>query len=134
MPFHTLKYDNADELQEKINEYFEVTTEKKEPYTIAGLAYQLGFASRQSLYDYEKYNDERSYSIKRAILLIESQHEHGLSKQSNSGHIFWLKNRGWTDKQVFETDNRHSFNKDPLKDIRDVLGLDEANEETKDSV
>ena len=61
----------------------------------------LGFASKQSLYDYEK--DERfSYPIKRALTMIECELEKRLENQSVSGIIFALKNMGWTDKTQTE--------------------------------
>jgi hypothetical protein len=102
MPFTEPKYKNAQLLQNAIDEYFNLLKEEKATPTISGLAFALGFVSRQSIYDYEKLEDERSYTIKRAVLRIESYHEEGLSKQSNSGHIFWLKNRDWKDKSEHE--------------------------------
>ena len=90
------KYKTAKELQNKIDEYFN-TDEGKEKPTISGLAYFLGYTSRQALYDMQK--GPLSYTIKANILKIESKHEQGLYGNSNAGHIFWLKNRGWTDTQ-----------------------------------
>lgn len=92
-PKYTVK-----ELQDKIDEYFASNPDKP---TITGLAHFLGFESRQSLYDY-KERDESSYTIKRAVLFIESMHEAKLYEGSATGSIFWLKNRDWKDKQ--ETD------------------------------
>jgi len=92
---HPPKYNSKETLIELIDGYFE--TEKEKP-TISGLAHHLGFISRQSIYDYEK-KKEFTYIIKRAVLKIESIHEKGLHGNSNAGHIFWLKNRGWKDTQ-----------------------------------
>ena len=66
--------------------------------TIAGLAYALGYVSRQSVYDLGK--DERySYILKRAVLYIESLREQNLAlRDKPTGDIFWLKNHGWRDK------------------------------------
>ena len=82
------KYSSETELQDKIDEYFEtqcktipITDENGHPLmtnkgfpvvelnppTIAGLSLYLGFASRQSMYDYLKRNDDFSYIIKKAI-------------------------------------------------------------------
>jgi len=93
------KYKTAEELQKKIDEYFEA----HDKYTISGLAYNLGFDGRQSFYDYEK-KDEFSYTIKRARLRIEMYYEELLTKGGGiSGSIiFALKNFGWTDKQEIE--------------------------------
>jgi len=68
---------------------------------VSGLAYFLGFESRQSLYDYEK-RSEFSYIIKRARLRIESEYEKKLSYKHPVGSIFALKNMGWADKQEID--------------------------------
>lgn len=96
-----LKYKDSEELEIAIQEYFD--NDPKNP-TVTGLAYHLGFASRQSLYDYED-RPNFSYTIKRAVLFIESKHESMLYTNSPTGSIFWLKNRGWKDKT--ETENTH---------------------------
>jgi hypothetical protein len=81
---------SPDQLNALCDEYFS-TNEK---WSIPGLAYHLGFASRQSFYDYEK-REAYSYSIKRSRLLVEQYHvEHGQVID-----IFALKNMGWTDVQ-----------------------------------
>lgn len=68
------------------------------------MALYLGFADRQSLYDYEK---KRGFTciIKRAKLALSEHHEKGLDKDKCTGHIFWLKCNGskdpvneWNDK------------------------------------
>lgn len=76
---------------------------------MSGLAYALGFESRQSLYAYEK--DERfSYSIKRAKLAIEIWYEERMSGNSPTGAIFWLKNHaGYTDKQEISGNDDKPF-------------------------
>ena len=77
---------------------------KQEPPTKSGLALYLGFADRQSLYDYEKKKGFTSI-IKRAKLALSEHHEKGLDKEKCTGHIFWLKCNGakepvneWNDK------------------------------------
>lgn len=105
-------YTTAIELQNKIDEYFNNCPETKAiaisesvinvpVYTISGLAYYLGFESRQSLYDYEN-NEVFSYIIKRAKLRIEMKYEQNLSFQNATGSIFALKNMGWKDKTEHE--------------------------------
>jgi hypothetical protein len=94
------KYDTTEELDEAIQSYFD---EAKMDVTIPGLAYHLGFESRQSIYDY-KENEIFSYSIKRAVLKIESIYAAKLSGQNVTGIIFALKNMGWKDK----TETEHS--------------------------
>jgi hypothetical protein len=90
-------FDNAEELQVEIDEYFAVTPKKEQ--TITGLALFLGFESRQSFYDYE---EKYSYIIKRARLTIEHAYECKLSDGQPTGAIFALKNMGWKDKSEHE--------------------------------
>jgi hypothetical protein len=78
-----------------------------EPPTITGLALYLGFASRQSFYDYEK-DGEFSYVIKRARLRIETEYEKRLMGNNPAGAIFALKNFGWSDKQEIDQKTEHS--------------------------
>jgi len=102
-------YKSPEELQSKINEYFNGGAHKRSivtdaglfeipQVTICGLAYFLGFSSRQSLLDYEK-NIEYSDIIKKAKLRIEMSYEELLLDKSPTGAIFALKNMGWHDKQ-----------------------------------
>ncbi len=80
-------FASPEELQRKIDEFIESCSSKiikddegedqvdlGKPITISGLAYYLGFESRQSFYDYEK-REEFSYTVKRARLFIESSYE-----------------------------------------------------------
>lgn len=107
-----LTFKTPEALQEKIDAYFEscwtdritqttapdgTITESNvryqdRPYTVAGLAVFLGFASRQSLCDYNakpKFLD----IIKKAKLKIEMNVEEKLLDGKNAtGAIFWLKN------------------------------------------
>lgn len=94
-------YSNVNELNAKCDEYFDSLKDESEnskPPTVAGLTLFLGFGHKSSLYDYRD-NTEFSYPIKRALLKIEKYHEEGLSSKSPTGHIFALKNRGWSDTQ-----------------------------------
>jgi hypothetical protein len=118
-------YNDENELQEEIIKYFEQTTENNERPTVTGLALFLGFASKQSLYDYEK-NDKFSYPIKRALTMIECELEKRLENQSVSGIIFALKNMGWTDKVQTE----HSGE---LKQTQIIYQLSSGNEPIKEN-
>lgn len=128
------KYKTPQEMEDKIVEYFKTCEPKlmtytdtdgneqpvmvkgepyykQEPPTKSGLALYLGFADRQSLYDYEK---KKGFSciIKRAKLALSQHHEKGLDKDKCTGHIFWLKCNGakepvneWNDKAEDLPDN-----------------------------
>jgi hypothetical protein len=105
-------FNTPEELQEKIHDYFNGGMKKRtviigkgetaipmeiEVPTISGLAYFLGFESRQSFYDYEK-KEGFTYTIKRARLIIEQEYEEQLQHGNTVGAIFALKNMGWIDK------------------------------------
>lgn len=90
-------FETADALTNAIQAYFDRQVESGLPITISGLAYDLGFISRQSLYDY-KEREEFSYVLKRATFFVESQYENKLSGTTPTGAIFALKNMGWKDK------------------------------------
>jgi hypothetical protein len=96
-------FTSPEEIQIKINEYFELCKTEKEFPNTASLAHYLGFATRQSLYDLQEKEDF-SYTIKRAILRIEGRTVDKAISTSSSGAIFVLKNMGWHDK----TEQEHS--------------------------
>lgn len=86
-------YPEPGKLQADIEEYFAQDGKK----TITGLAYHLGFESRQSFYDYED-RPGFSYIIKRARLKVENGYEENLLGTTPTGSIFALKNMGWKDR------------------------------------
>lgn len=90
-------WEDPEAFANAVEEYF--TTEKQP--TWSGLAYYLGFESRQSLEDYKK-KEGFSYPIKKALLRIEQIYESNLFKQNPAGSIFALKNFGWRDKHEVE--------------------------------
>jgi hypothetical protein len=105
--------DTPEEFEEKTAAYFqELDRENAErategfgprPPTITGLCLFLGFADRQSFYDYAN-EPGFSCAVRKARARIEQHHEERMSGNSPTGSIFWLKNHDWTDKQ--ETDHR----------------------------
>jgi hypothetical protein len=94
------KYKTAEELQKKIDEYFDTLYEGT-PVTITGLILHCGFCSRQSFYRLEE-NETFSYTIKRARLRVTNHYESLLQGNSVAGPIFALKNLGWTDRQEID--------------------------------
>lgn len=122
-----LKYKTVKELQTAINAYLDkcgdepildedgnAVTDKfgnpvfiPNPPTVAGLAKALGFEDRQSIYDY-KGREGFSCAIKDAILSIEEYAEKHLYIGKATGAIFWLKNHGWKDKSIVDT-NVHDY-------------------------
>lgn len=96
------KWNTPEELQADIDRYFEHCSENKIPLTITGLALALD-TTRETLMDYQN-NDEFSYTVKRAKLMIENAYENRLILNGRAGDIFALKNFGWKDKQEIEAD------------------------------
>ena len=125
-----LMYKTKEELQEKIDAYFEVckgrvlTDDDGIPYrdkngipifievrppTITGLALALGFASRQALLNYEG-REEFNDTITRAKSRVECYAEERLfDKDGANGAKFNLANnfKGWKEKQ--EIDGKIGF-------------------------
>ncbi len=119
-------YATAEELENKIKEYIDVCSDidNPKPLTYTGLAYFLGFASRQSIWEYSKRKDDLSLPIKRAMLRIEQSYEESLHGTSPAGSIFALKNRGWSDKTEIEHTGKPE--KPVIVSIADIMGTDEA--------
>lgn len=110
------EYSTEEAMQERIDDYFKNIVDVRKvfdektgdfrlqiitPPTMSGLAYHLGYCSRQSLYDNE-HSPTFSYIIKRARAQIESFAEEALYRNNVAGAIFVLKNMGWTDKQEID--------------------------------
>ena len=91
-------YDSPEDFEAKVYEYQDHCKEAKEPVTWTGLALFMGFSSRQSIDEYQKY-PEFSDSVKKAKTFIEWHYEMRLCGDKPTGAIFALKNMGWADKQ-----------------------------------
>jgi len=93
------KYKTAEELQDRIDNYFKDCDEKEKPYTITGLGLALDM-SRQDLINYSN-KEEFFDTIKKAKARVENYLEERLINDSSAtGIIFNLKNNyGWKDKQ-----------------------------------
>ncbi len=68
-----------------------------EPPTLTGLAFFLGFSSKQEFVDYED-TGKHAQILKRSRLRIEAFYEKKLHEPSSTGIIFALKNMGWNEK------------------------------------
>ena len=108
------KFKSLEELQEKIDDYFTITS--AEDITITGLALHLD-TSRQTLMNYEKEKGYEEYfdSIKIAKTRVEHEYEKDLRKKGTAGSIFGLKNFKWRDK--FELESKAEI------EIKDVTGM-----------
>ena len=89
--------ETPEEFSRLVDEYVQQCRDSKSVVTFTGMALHLGFASRQSFYDYGK-REGFSYSVSRARLLVEAEYERRLYGKSPQGAIFALKNYGWSDR------------------------------------
>jgi len=99
------EYDNPEKMANKLAEYLQYEDTLKRPdsysgngkgvYTLSGAALFLGFASRQSMYDYENKSTEFAYILNRFRLFLTHWNE---QKMYWGGTFpaaqFWLKNWG----------------------------------------
>ena len=96
------KFKNAEELQLKIDEYFELCNEKRRPYTISGLAIFLDITT-STLRNYEKVYGTTDYAeiISKAKQRIEEFAECSLyDNRKTAGAKYVLENNfQWSNKQ-----------------------------------
>jgi len=94
-------YSTPDEMQNTIDAYLNKCEANHKPPTVSGLAYTLGFLSRNEILN---YNGQKVSStlIKRALLMIETYVEECLfDKDKHKGALFSLRcSYGWNDKNV----------------------------------
>ena len=85
-------------------EYFDECKALDEAPSIAGLAFHLGFSSKQSIFDYRK-DPEYAHEANRATLFIEAWlNKKAVNKETfTPGQLFILKsNFGYEDKHQIE--------------------------------
>ena len=117
------KYIKVEEMQKKIDTYFNQCDIKGEPYTITGLALALDL-DRKSINNYAK-DSEFFPTIKKAKLKVENCLEKYLIiGGSATGTIFNLKNNfGWSDKQQIEHSGNvnNPFEELTTEELRKIL-------------
>lgn len=124
-------FKSVEEVEEKINAYFNYCEEKEKPYTMSGLAYYLGI-DRKTLLNYSK-NEEYFHTIKKARDKVQMQLEECLYRLgNNSGVIFNLKNNfDWKDKIEHSSSEVENINKN-VSNIADLLNNPKPNRSEKD--
>jgi hypothetical protein len=90
------KYETPEEMELKINEYFNWCIDNKMEIAVNGLVLYLGFSHKSSLYEYQE-NEEFTDLIKKARTAVEMSYELDLRTFKFGGAVFALKNMGWTD-------------------------------------
>jgi hypothetical protein len=124
-------FKSVEEVEEKINAYFNYCEEKEKPYTMSGLAYYLGI-DRKTLLNYSK-NEEYFHTIKKARDKVQMQLEECLYRLgNNSGVIFNLKNNfDWKDKIENSSSEVENINKN-VSNIADLLNNPKPNRSEED--
>lgn len=122
-------YSEPDAMFDKIAEYIKWADDQKGKtgkglYTLEGAALYLGFASVQSMYDYEKRNSEFSYVINRYRLFLAEWNVQKLYwAGTTQGAIFWLKNKADYRDEVIQQQNQTITQVTPVvKDSGTPLG------------
>jgi hypothetical protein len=107
------KYEDPEKMFEKIGEYLEWEDAQvsggqgKGKYSLEGCALFLGFASVQSMYDYEKRSADFSYVIDKFRLFMRKWVVDKLFwGGSTQGAIFWLKNKADYKDEVIQQQNQ----------------------------
>ena len=138
-----LKFNSPEELQEKIDKYFEICDETGRPYTVTGLAVALD-TNRETLRSYGE-KEEYSDTIKKAKAKCEQYLEEGMltGKLNATASIFSAKNNyGWKDVQEFTGDaikvnivqfNARDYNSLPVPTERIPATFSPVREEIQDS-
>ena len=125
-------FKSVEEVEEKINAYFNYCEEKEKPYTMSGLAYYLSI-SRQTLVNYSN-QDQFFDTIKKARDRVQMQlEENALSNKANPTFtIFNLKNNfDWKDKIEHSSSEVENINKN-ISNIANLLNNPKPNRSDKD--
>jgi hypothetical protein len=108
-PGRAKAYKTPEDLQKKVDEYFQYCEEKKVPPTMSRLALFLGFKTRQSLINYRFGVGYEEYEpiLTEAKLRVEAHTEEDLlTKGRVTGQIFSLKNNfeNWKDVHTLKAE------------------------------
>lgn len=125
-------FKSVEEVEEKINAYFNYCEEKEKPYTMSGLAYYLEI-DRKTLLNYSK-NEEYFHTIKKARDKVQMQlEENALSNKANPTFtIFNLKNNfDWKDKIEHSSSEVENINKN-VSNIANLLNNPKPNRSEED--
>lgn len=127
-------FTNAEELQKKIDEYYDWCNENEKPICITGLAWYLG-TNRMTLLNYKndnmvvRFKEENPEEYKKirdvineAYARVEFEYESFLFEKSKTvGGIFTLKNNfNWVDRQEVVSKEDNNINVD-LEDVNKEL-------------
>ena len=116
-----LQFSSSEEMQEKIDSFFNACIQEKEPFTVTGLCLALDL-DRSTLIDYAR-RPAFTNTIKQAKMRIENFCEKELfsNKPNTTGVIFNLKhNFRWSDRSSIEVQtDTTGLDKEKLKNLTD---------------
>ena len=95
------KFKTPGEMELLIDNYAMECDDNGDPMTIVGMALYLGFASKQSLIDYQA-KDEFAFVVKKGKSMVEARTLARAYKSNGAGAIFYLKNLGYSDRHTVE--------------------------------
>jgi hypothetical protein len=101
-------YEKLEDMLPMLQAWEQTIADGEKP-TVTGLCLALEFDSKDTLYAYRDKPDF-SYSIKKALLIVENGYEKALRENAPTGSIFALKNMGWKDKSEVEQSGGLSIN------------------------
>ena len=126
-------FNSVEELESKINNYFEYCNKENKPYTMSGLAYYLD-VDRKTIVNYTK-DEDYFPTIKKARDRVQMQLEENalLNKGNPTFTIFNLKNNfDWKDKIETNAENFEQINKS-LHNIANLIN-NPVEDRTEDSI
>ena len=86
-------------LQKRIDEYFTILDETGRRPCISALRRAMGYKTAKQLTDDIEVYPEIGELYESAVERVDEYHERNLFSTACQGSIFYLKNRGWSDKQ-----------------------------------
>ena len=91
------KFKDKEELQERIDLFYDMCNDLRVPITYTGLMLVLGLNNKNQLSGL-RYHEEYGEIVRSAIASVEFFYETQLSGGKPVGAIFALKNFGWSDR------------------------------------
>ncbi len=124
-------FTNAQDMQKLIDAYFAYCDERDKPGNMSGLAYYLGFSSRQSLWEYSQ-KPEFADTLTRARLKVEADTvDCGMQGRGNANFVMFnlMNNFNGAGHDRWESVKKQELEHNVKADI--VTALDKARQRAK---
>jgi len=96
------KYETAEELEDRIRDYFLFTVKNNCNITLTGLFLHCDFSSKENLENQGKRGEDFYLVIKKALNTVANYYEHLMQDKGRGADIFALKQFGWTDQLTID--------------------------------